>query len=666
MIYNDPKPDYSVLDLGFNRFLTKNLLSSNLIETTPEMSNVITSGIAPKSLTSGELISEFEQKAGTLFSGKTGFTNTETGYRLGIDSSDNLAKFYIGNTTSYINWDGSTLTVTGGLTVDSLDIPNTTTADSFHVDSEGNTWWGATTLGASVVVDIGALNVAARGWTQTSVFSSTDSETVAWAAGTFTSADGTAYSIGANNTGVMTVATYIYLDIAVSTTEYQTTATAATAVGAGKVLIAKAQNNSGGDQATFQVFGGIGGQMIDGEDIVARSITAGEIAANTITANELSTSLLYAGSIEVDVSGNMRSGQTDYNTGDGWWLGNHFGTPKFSIGSTTVAYSTIAFDAVSNGGEDTSVSSSTHSHTCTGSDLTLFVLVSIRYTTDADRIVTSVTYDGVACSKIRSDDNTDIRRTEIWALQSPSTGANDIVVTMTGTCTAINVVGLSLTGTGSIVTSNGVSQGGNTTSASVSMTSLIDGSWTVGILSTSASGNTYVEGTGQTNRYALAGTNLDTQVSTETITTAGAAPMSWTWTTNAWRAMTAVVIQPKETITPQGNGLTWDGVTLDIQGAQKLSKTFTAGEATTGATTPQPVFITAANTLDAFASAGTGAPASQIRLDADPTGFAWSIAYTFPLVYGVRFNARVSGGSPTSFTICIYERTGSEPNYTMT
>src|SRR3990167_4678761 len=227
MIYNDPKPDYSVLDLGFNRFLTKNLLSSNLIETTPEMSNVITSGVAPKSLISGELISEFEQKAGTLFSGKTGFTNTETGYRLGIDSSDNLAKFYIGNTT---------------------------TADSFHVDSEGNTWWGATTLGASVasvtkaglgtfsdiditggtvgasvVVDIGALNVAARGWTQTSVFSSTDSETVAWAAGTFTSADGTAYSIGANNTGVMTVATYIYLDIAVSTTEYQTTATAATA-----------------------------------------------------------------------------------------------------------------------------------------------------------------------------------------------------------------------------------------------------------------------------------------------------------------------------------------------------------------------------------------------------------------------------------------------------
>src|SRR3990167_6504088 len=139
-----------------------------------------------------------------------------------------------------------------------LHIPDATTANSFHVDTEGNTWWGATTLGASVasvtkaglgtfsnisitggtvgsavVVAIGALNVAARGWTQTSVFSVTDADTVAWAAGTLTSADGTAYSIGGGNTGNMAAATYIYLDVAVSTTAYQSTTTAATAVGAG-------------------------------------------------------------------------------------------------------------------------------------------------------------------------------------------------------------------------------------------------------------------------------------------------------------------------------------------------------------------------------------------------------------------------------------------------
>src|SRR3990167_5321706 len=153
----------------------------------------------------------------------------------------------------------------------------------------------------------------------------------------------------------MSAATYIYLDIAISTTAYQTTTTAATAVGAGKVLVAKAEDGS--SEPTFQVFGGIGGANFDANSIAAGSITANEIAANTITANELSTSILYAGSIEIDATGNVRSGQTSYNEGTGWWIGNQGGTPKFSIGSTTLGFETIAFDAVSDGGQDLSVSS---------------------------------------------------------------------------------------------------------------------------------------------------------------------------------------------------------------------------------------------------------------------------------------------------------------------
>lgn len=48
-------------------------------------------------------------------------------------------------------WDaqGDTLHILGGLTVDHLDIPSTIVANSFHVDTDGNTWWGATTLVAS-------------------------------------------------------------------------------------------------------------------------------------------------------------------------------------------------------------------------------------------------------------------------------------------------------------------------------------------------------------------------------------------------------------------------------------------------------------------------------------------------------------------------------------
>jgi len=45
-----------------------------------------------------------------IAAGKTDFTNAESGFILGIDDSDSdLAKFYIGNSTKFINWDGTTL-----------------------------------------------------------------------------------------------------------------------------------------------------------------------------------------------------------------------------------------------------------------------------------------------------------------------------------------------------------------------------------------------------------------------------------------------------------------------------------------------------------------------------------------------------------------------------
>lgn len=43
-------------------------------------------------------------------SGKTDFNNTQSGFILGIDSSDgNKSKFYIGSPTTYLNWDGNIL-----------------------------------------------------------------------------------------------------------------------------------------------------------------------------------------------------------------------------------------------------------------------------------------------------------------------------------------------------------------------------------------------------------------------------------------------------------------------------------------------------------------------------------------------------------------------------
>lgn len=72
-------------------------------------------------------------------------------------------------------------------------------------------------------------------------------------------------------------------------------------------------------------------------------LTAGNIGAGTIDASKLNVSQLSAvttntGTLTVDSSGYIKSGQTAFNTGTGFWLGNSGGTPKFSIGNPSGNY----------------------------------------------------------------------------------------------------------------------------------------------------------------------------------------------------------------------------------------------------------------------------------------------------------------------------------------
>src|SRR3990167_7015227 len=64
----------------------------------------------------------------------------------GTLQSPNFSK---SNSGWQINADGNVEfndgTFRGALVANSLDIPDTTTADSFHVDTSGNAWWGAST-----------------------------------------------------------------------------------------------------------------------------------------------------------------------------------------------------------------------------------------------------------------------------------------------------------------------------------------------------------------------------------------------------------------------------------------------------------------------------------------------------------------------------------------
>lgn len=146
-----------------------------------------------------------------------------------------------------------------------------------NIEITGGSISGITLSGLASGTDINIF-----GWTSTMTFSATDYRTITWTSGVITLADGTTFNIGTGNTGNMAAVTYIYFDKAVSTTALQVTTTAATAVGANKILIAVAQNNSDtASKATYQVFGGKGGQLITVDNIAANSASVNEFISNT-------------------------------------------------------------------------------------------------------------------------------------------------------------------------------------------------------------------------------------------------------------------------------------------------------------------------------------------------------------------------------------------------
>ena len=264
---------------------------------------------------------------------------------------------------------GATGTFSGTLTGGSLNVPDLTTANSFHVDNSGNAWWGTNVATGYATAPAKILNTGAatfsmvkitglqsgsaldgqyisdgtilaakvnkgiQGWSQTCVFSSTNLNTVSWGTGSIIFTDGTSYAISAGNTGAMSARTYIYFDANVSTTTYQTTTTAATAVGNGKVLIASSINDT--VSALFEVFGGVGGLFINGNVIAANSIVANTLNVSQLSAITADMGAITAGTIVLNSSGYIRGGQTAYNTGTGFFLGYDTSAYKLSMGNAS-------------------------------------------------------------------------------------------------------------------------------------------------------------------------------------------------------------------------------------------------------------------------------------------------------------------------------------------
>lgn len=227
----------------------------------------------------------------------------------------------------------------GGIIGGSLDIPDATSANSWHVDLSGNMWSGCnvadfvadpnnanayilstgvaqfqsvTLTGSVIATDFQpGTDIAIQGWSSTVAFVASTYRIVTWSAGgtgTIKILDGTVYTIAAGTTGIMTALTYIYLDINVSTTVLQTSTTYTDAVGKGKILVCVAQNNTDtSSSAQFQAFGGYGGNNLFVDNIAANSASVNEFVSNTAQIkdlivtnakiNSLSVGKLTAGSI---------------------------------------------------------------------------------------------------------------------------------------------------------------------------------------------------------------------------------------------------------------------------------------------------------------------------------------------------------------------------------
>lgn len=149
----------------------------------------------------------------------------------------------------------------------------------------------------------------------------------------------------------------------------------------------------------------------------------------------------------------------------------------------------IAWDANSSSGAQGTSTSYSFNHTCTGSNLILFVGVAVRQGSFYN--ASAITYNGVSMTKIRHDDNGagNSRGSDLFYLLNPATGTNSIAVTISGSGGSFSnsdAHGVSFTGAqqSGVPDSQGGGGGTATSSPSKSTTTVADNSWIVAMLCT--------------------------------------------------------------------------------------------------------------------------------------------------------------------------------------
>jgi hypothetical protein len=156
----------------------------------------------------------------------------------------------------------------------------------------------------------------------------------------------------------------------------------------------------------------------------------------------------------------------------------------------------IARDAVTGvTGMGAPAASYTFAHTCTGSNLMLTVGIFVSINPASD-VVSGVTYNGVAMTRSPNGYAAAPANNSTWLyyLANPSTGANNVVITYSGTQNG-SAGAISYTGCASTIDSgNSNTAGPSASSCTVSTTTVADNAWLVGVARADGGSRTFSAG----------------------------------------------------------------------------------------------------------------------------------------------------------------------------
>jgi len=341
--------------LGFSAFHRNDLDLGGLLADTEGLFTDISIGAEKlEYIRVDRLIAGSIQADQYIAGGQTSY-DTGTGFWIGLSGS--TAKFSLGNSAgNKVTWDGSTLAISGSLTASTIDIGGSD-ATSFHVDIDGNMWLGAATfaLSPAKISNAGAAtfssatitgNITANtgylGGTSGWVVSTNYIKDVAGAVGLSSVVTaGDDIRIWAGHATPASAPFYVTESGAVVASSITATGTINTTAGYVGGVTALVVEASGFNFGAAGVIRG-GATAYDtgtgwwlGYDTTAYKFFIGAAAGNKLTWDGSTLTIAgstVTGSLAVSTSGNIRSGQTAYNTGVGWFMEYNAGTPRSSIG----------------------------------------------------------------------------------------------------------------------------------------------------------------------------------------------------------------------------------------------------------------------------------------------------------------------------------------------